>query len=804
MYQWIGWVKQSRLSLSEALVDELERMGFDWMMYDTNELRWQSRYYQLKIFKEENGHCRVPCKYKKNPQLGSWVAAQRQKESKLKEYQKKRLDEIGFAWKADIARMKEEDWLSKLEHLKEFKQIRGHCRVPSNWKKHPSLGKWVSRQRANENKLSVEKKAQLDEVGFMWQKDLEDYKASLWWTYVDEIVAYKEKYGHCRVNTRTASVRLNVWVTKQRRNKKQLSLDKIDRLNEIGFVWREDLEQAAEDKWYRMYEELKQFKQERGHCRVSERSKTHPQLGNWVSRLRAYPERIEEDKLKLLNEIGFAWKEDIARGREETWMNNYVRLKDFHKKHGHCRVPIDHNDSFSLWVRSQYVQQKNLSPKRKALLEEINFHFQGIEKEKQRKSFNKWFKLLKAYKEKTGLLHVSVKDKANVKLRSWMANTRKYKHMLSDNQISRLENLGFKWSEDFQKERQEHWMTYYRRLVAHKRKYGHLDVTAETGGADLTKWMYLQRDLQLSIEEWKRNLLNDLDFEWSKYKVKQKREAKSLQAWMDKYAKLASFYQEHRHTKISYNHEDKSLYRWINRLRNLKDKLSPDKVKLLEQLDFQWKEKQFPNTSSKAETDELKWTEKYYQLQDYYKAYGDCRIKASYPDKKLFNWVTVQRQFYSKGKLLKHRKEKLDALNFTWNANEERLNRWGETWMETYERLVAFKQKYGHLKVPNTPQYESLKKWLDVQKQNFGKRKATSTRMQLLVELGFSLPSLEERWMLKYKELQLFVSNNGHAKVKRSQNKALCDWIYRQIELYKNNKLLPKRQLLLSELNLFD
>ena len=33
---------------------------------------------QVVEYKEQNGHCRLPNKYKANPQLGSWVNRQRQ------------------------------------------------------------------------------------------------------------------------------------------------------------------------------------------------------------------------------------------------------------------------------------------------------------------------------------------------------------------------------------------------------------------------------------------------------------------------------------------------------------------------------------------------------------------------------------------------------------------------------------------------------------------------------------------------------------------------------------------------------
>ena len=56
---------------------------------------------QLKEYKEKNRHCRVPQRYKANPQLGGWVSRQRRayKKGKLSSEQIKSLENIGFKWK---------------------------------------------------------------------------------------------------------------------------------------------------------------------------------------------------------------------------------------------------------------------------------------------------------------------------------------------------------------------------------------------------------------------------------------------------------------------------------------------------------------------------------------------------------------------------------------------------------------------------------------------------------------------------------------------------------------------------------
>ena len=120
LYEWTQTVRQSRLSLSKELVAELESMGFDWIMYNAKDLFWQSMYYELKLFKQQTGHCRVSEKGKDNPSLGRWVSRQRRMEMKMPKYRRKLLNEISFYWRADMKRYKALRWWDYYVELVEF------------------------------------------------------------------------------------------------------------------------------------------------------------------------------------------------------------------------------------------------------------------------------------------------------------------------------------------------------------------------------------------------------------------------------------------------------------------------------------------------------------------------------------------------------------------------------------------------------------------------------------------------------------------------------------------------------------
>ena len=70
--------------------------------------------------------------YKKNPQLGYWVAQQRLKKEYLmtkREDRYKKLEAIGFEWNCGGGG-RDTRWLERYDQLVAFKEEHDHCRVP--------------------------------------------------------------------------------------------------------------------------------------------------------------------------------------------------------------------------------------------------------------------------------------------------------------------------------------------------------------------------------------------------------------------------------------------------------------------------------------------------------------------------------------------------------------------------------------------------------------------------------------------------------------------------------------------------
>ena len=94
----------------------------------------------LEEFREAEGHCNVPVRYKKNPGLGRWVDNQRclYQKGKLEPEREKRLNELGFCWDPQ-----EEAWEEMFGQLVEFNKKTGHCNVPRGYDDNPErLQRW--------------------------------------------------------------------------------------------------------------------------------------------------------------------------------------------------------------------------------------------------------------------------------------------------------------------------------------------------------------------------------------------------------------------------------------------------------------------------------------------------------------------------------------------------------------------------------------------------------------------------------------------------------------------------------------
>ena len=111
------YFKNKSLPMPPDRVKKLTDLGFEWTTKDPRKVPWETRFQDLKLFKEKFGHADVPHEWEECPQLGFWTANMRQqfrykqlgKKSSLTDARIDLLNSIGFVWKMQGGRRKKSD-----------------------------------------------------------------------------------------------------------------------------------------------------------------------------------------------------------------------------------------------------------------------------------------------------------------------------------------------------------------------------------------------------------------------------------------------------------------------------------------------------------------------------------------------------------------------------------------------------------------------------------------------------------------------------------------------------------------------
>jgi len=154
-----------------------------------------------------------------------------------------------------------EKWNERYHELETYKVKHGHCNVPQGQR---PLGKWVNNQRQayKKSKLSEERVQKLDCLGFNWGNtkksrtnlNQQGDEAPLagngndqkWHARYRELMKYKADHGDC--NVPQSNKTLFRWVGNQRsaRRKDKLSKDRVQKLDNLGFNWRNAPKKSAD------------------------------------------------------------------------------------------------------------------------------------------------------------------------------------------------------------------------------------------------------------------------------------------------------------------------------------------------------------------------------------------------------------------------------------------------------------------------------------------------------------------------------------------------------------------------------
>ena len=161
----VGYRDQGKLS--QDRIARLNALDFPWRRHDVTWDKWIAK---LVAFKEANGHCNVPQSY---GDLGKWCGNVRAikkgtKRGSITPERVAQLDALGFLWDPPAYPQHDDFWDKTFAKLAAFKEANGHCNVTRSM--DGPLGSWCysQRQRRKHGKLSQERIAKLDALGFRW------------------------------------------------------------------------------------------------------------------------------------------------------------------------------------------------------------------------------------------------------------------------------------------------------------------------------------------------------------------------------------------------------------------------------------------------------------------------------------------------------------------------------------------------------------------------------------------------------------------------------------------------------------
>jgi hypothetical protein len=205
---------------------------------------------------------------------------------------------------------------------------------------------------------------------------------------LNDLMAFKAKYGHCYVSQLGENASLGQWccglrgsykkIQNNQKPKRKLSDAQIQRLNDAGFNWSLGKAKSGFDEHFN---DLMAFKAKYGHCDVSCNGED-ASLGKWCSKLRGSYQKIQnnqkpnnkllDEQIQRLSDAGFKWSLKVGSGFDER----FIDLMAFKAKYGHCDVSTLGGDaSLGNWcskLRGSYQKiQNNQKPNNKLSDEQI-------------------------------------------------------------------------------------------------------------------------------------------------------------------------------------------------------------------------------------------------------------------------------------------------------------------------------------------------------------------------------------------------------------------------------------------------
>ena len=486
---------------------------------------------------------------------------------------------------------------------------------------------------------------------------------------------YKEFYGNIDVPRRYTDANhlyLGRWLERQKSfyREGQLPHEQVQKLEALGCKWSRDLDRRFES----MFQLLCDYKEKYGNVNVPPKFKTAQgeSLGNWCNNLRARYRlgKIDEDRVRRLDEIGFIWQPYMS-----NWDECYAYAKEYYETHGDLKVPkryvCEDGYKLGLWIYTQRRVREgavkgNISEEQIKRLDEIGMEWTVIKNDR----FDEYVEAFIQYKKKMGTCKIpsDYVNEDGLLMGHWAYRMkRNYREgKLPEEKYRKLDELGFLWN-DYNGQ----WYKQYEKAKAFYEEYGHLSVSAKytkEHGGTLSQWLNNQKKEYMKEDHGKLDdeqtaLLESLNIEL--------RNRKDV-LFMKGLAALKKYADEYGDTLVPRDYVSKEGYHLGNWVRHIKDKYKYGKLTDKQLLSLN----EIPMCFESIEIIRARqyWDTMYEEAKKYYKEHGNLNVPDKYETengRKLYNWIAQQRRI-RKGtvkhsiELTEERISKLDALGMNW------------------------------------------------------------------------------------------------------------------------------------------
>jgi Helicase associated domain len=320
------------------------------------------------------------------------------------------------------------------------------------------------------------------------------------------------------------------------------------------------------------------------------------------------------------------------------------------------------------------------------------------------------------------------------------------------------------------------WLERFYELVQFKHVHGHFKIPVKSiEFKKLHHWLIAQRHSCKfkTIDPKRAQLLQLIGI-----KFREKPE-KPINNWNETFNKVIKFKEEFGHVNIPVNYPDKQLYSWLRYQKTTfrAGNLDQEKIAQLTSIGFDFR--------CKADI----WDKNFQKLVEFKNTFGHLQVCRSFTnDHQLINFVRnlVKR----KNELSKDKIKRLNKIKFIWEPGQKVKELNDARWLDNYEQLTAFKEKYGHCQVPYK-KYQSLYTWVNYLRYH----KDLSEEKRLLLEKldFFDNSNKINAWNKKLERLLDFKKKYGHFYVCKSLADSSLVYLVKDLRRSKNR--LSKEQI---------